>query len=153
MQQQIRQCKNGCNKPTHRSRAYCKECVNEQNRIRWQLNKKYYRKNYLKDKHTATCKYCNKEFDTARDNQVFCSENHKYKWHYENRTDYDKSRAKAILKIHDKDKKVIGGKFYTDKEIKFIKKNIDKLSGVEIAKKLDRPVNGVRNKMRKLRDE
>lgn len=149
----LKLCKNGCNKPAYRDRSICRDCINADNRKRWQENKKYYRKNYLKPKHKVNCKYCNVEFETAIPNKKFCCEKHKHQWHYERRTHGDMMRAKAINRIHDKGKKRTGGYAYTDKEIRFIIKNYGKLNGIEIAAKLDRPVSGVRNKIRKLKDE
>lgn len=152
----VKLCKNGCNRPRYitaqgKNRSVCYECVKKENRQRQKRNKKYYRK--YKTKHKVNCKYCNKEFKTARDNQVFCCESHQNKWHYENTKFERNRRTKALDRVHDKGKKRINGQLYTDKEIKVIIKYYGKKSAVEISKKLDRPVSGVRDKIRKLKEE
>ena len=149
----LKLCKNGCNKPTYRDRTICKDCHNKENRYRWHNQKKYYNKHRKKPKHKVNCKYCNKEFETAIPNKVFCCENHQHKWHYERRSHYDLTRAKALNRIYDKGKTKTGGQHYTDNEIKYIIKNYGKLNAIEIAEKLDRPVIGVRWKIRKLKDD
>jgi len=149
----IQLCKNGCDKPTYRDRSICRQCHNKENRIRWQTNKKYYNKYRLKPKHKVNCKYCKREFETARPNQKFCSNSKcQYKYHYKNRDFMELSRAKAIHKLYDKNKKRTGGYEYTPKEIKFIIKKYNKISAIDIAKQLDRPVAGVRWKIRQLKD-
>jgi len=153
MSEKIKLCRNGRNAPTYKDRAICHECHKKENRQRWHENKKYYQKNRLKPKHQATCKYCGKAFETAIPQKKFCCEEHQRKWHYNNRSLNDKTRAKALNKIYDKGKKRTGGIFYTKKEINMIIREYGKLNSIQIAKKLDRPVNGVRSKIRKLKEE
>lgn len=107
-----------------------------------------------KEKKEKYCKYCNKKFYTARENQKFCSVEHKEKQHYKDRTMYQTTRAKAIQKLHDKNKSRTSGVLYLPKEVQQILKMYKKgASAVAIAQKLDRPVQGVRWKIRKLKEE
>ena len=105
-----------------------------------------------KAKVTKYCKYCDKPFETSRDNQLFCSPKHKEKQHYKDRSFNELTRAKAIQKIHDKNKKRVGGFEYTPAEVKQIIKMFNKnKNAIEISLKLDRPVQGVRWKLRQLK--
>lgn len=150
----IKLCKNGCDARTYRDRTICHKCCKAENRKRWEQNKKYYNKYRLKDKKNIKCAYCGTEFETSRDNQKFCSGTSCHdNYHYAKRSFKDISRAKAINKIYDKDKKRIGGIEYTQKEIKYIIKNYHKKNAIEIADHLDRPVSGVRWKIRKLKED
>lgn len=56
-------------------------------------------------------------------------------------------------RIYDKGKTKTTGVQYTKAEINFIIKNYGKLNAIEIAAKLDRPVKGVRWKIRELKEE
>lgn len=148
----IKTCKH-CNRglPVYKNTARCIECHREDNRNRWHKYKDYYNKTRRKPKVEKTCKYCGSIFETAKANQKFCSESCQHKWHYENNKLYHISRGMAINRIYDKGKKKIGGYIYTDKEINYIKKNMFKKTAIEIAKKLDRPIQGVRWKIRQLK--
>lgn len=164
----------GCNNPTYSTttrtknrkgeyvirtinRTICHECVKKEQRERNKRFRKYHKKN--KPKIKKKCLYCCRDFETSRDNQKFC---HKLnngknschsKYHYEKSTFSRLTRVRAIDKVHDKGKKRVGGYLYTQKEISYIIKNYHKKNAVEIAKYLDRPVNGVRDKIRKLKYE
>lgn len=118
----------------------------------WDENKDWINKNRLKQKIKKYCKYCDKSFESARKNQLFCRPKHKEKQHYIDRTFNEKSRAKAILKIHDKKKVRIGGFEYTEPELKTIERMYKRgKNGIEIAEKLDRPIQGVRWKIREMK--
>jgi len=106
-----------------------------------------------KPKREATCKQCSKKFLTAKDNQIFCTLKCAEKYRYSKRTMYTVTRGKALTRLYNKNKQRIGGYHYTPQEIQFILKKINKWNAIQIAKKLDRPVEGVRCKIRKLRKQ
>jgi hypothetical protein len=149
-------CKNGCGLPAVKRRNVCKECQKQEGRDNWARNKKYYERP-KKEKIKKVCLECGKEFETAIDHQKFCSSRGKtsckYKYNYKQRTQYQLSRSRAKEKIYDKGKKRTTGYVYTESENRYIIKNYGKKSAIEIAEKLDRPVNGIRWKIRKLKDE
>jgi hypothetical protein len=106
-----------------------------------------------KPKHSKICKGCGREFETARDNQVFHTTKCKESWWYKQRGFKDNNRIIAMKRVQDKGKKRVGGYEYTADEIKYIIKKYPKQNAIEIAKYLDRPVAGVRWKIRCLKEE
>ena len=153
MQTNQKMCKNGCNAPAYKRRSICRECVNAEYRKRWNANKESWSKYRAKPKISAECKLCGKSFQTARKEQKFCCPRHRDLWHKQNRDIGYISRVKALIRIHDRGKKRVNGEKYTKKEVDYIIKHHGTKSSVEIAKVLDRPVTGVRWKIRKLKEK
>jgi len=107
----------------------------------------------LKPKNKIMCKYCEKEFETARRNQTFCCEQHQHKWHYEKSGKHTQPfRQKAIISVVGKKAKR-KRKEYTEDELKYIKKNYKKKTIMELALEMERPYGGMRWKVAQFRKE
>jgi hypothetical protein len=150
----IKLCKNGCNKEVYRGRLICQDCVKREVRENYAVKKDAYNKARRVGKiYSGKCDYCTKSFETNKHNQKFCCTRHQQLWHYERQTFYQKTRKKALLNIYDRGKKKFSSVNYTKKDVKYIIKNYEKISNIEIAHHLGRTVQGINLKIGKLKQE
>ena len=106
-----------------------------------------------KPKHKVNCKHCDKEFETARPNQKFCSAKCQHRWHYEKKDKYilpikQKAISSVIGRMAERKRKE-----YTKDELKFIKKNYKKMTVKELAIELKRPYGGMRWKVAQIKKD
>ena len=98
------------------------------------------------------CAYCNNWHETYRDRQRYCSRSCKDKARYKERGFKMNIRKRAVNKVL-RDLATVRNVLYSEEELDFIRKNLDKMSIKEIALTLGRSYSSVSHKTPGIRAE